>query len=157
MLSLALPSKKEAVAVTRKDSMHVRFWLGLCAALVFAGQILAIQAAAAADDDELCADDKVTVAERIAACNRQLAAKPTGNDLAIIYNNRGIAYRRQNDLDRAYATIPRRSGLIRTTTRPITTAACCGPRATIRPRHSPITARRSGSIRNSPMPTTIAA
>jgi hypothetical protein len=156
MLSLALPSKREAVAVTREDSMHVRFWLGLCAALVFAGQILAIQAAAAADDDELCADDKITVAERIAACNRQLAAKPTGNDLAIIYNNRGIAYRRQNDSTAPMPTIPGdRSN--RTTTRPITTAACCGPRATIRPRHSPITARRSGSIRNSPMPTTIAA
>jgi len=75
----------------------LRVLLGLAAALAVAG-------AAIADDADLCADDGADAPARIDACTRLTrSGKYRGNNLAAVYNNRGIAYRRQNEFARAQA------------------------------------------------------
>src|SRR5262245_25012470 len=68
-----------------------RVLFGLAAALVVAG-------AALADDADLCADDGVDLSARVDACTRLArTGKYRNANLAAVYNNRGIAYRRQNE------------------------------------------------------------
>jgi tetratricopeptide (TPR) repeat protein len=64
--------------------------------------IMLVARAAAADDFTTCANESGDIA--IAACNRAIASGTyTGNDLASVYSNRGIKYKRKGDIDRAIA------------------------------------------------------
>src|SRR5262249_15322843 len=85
------------VHMTTGGLVLLRVLLGLAAALAVAG-------AAIADDADLCADDGADAPARIDACTRLTrSGKYRGNNLAAVYNNRGIAYRRQNEFARAQA------------------------------------------------------
>jgi len=111
---------RKLAAQTRKGAfVFHRVLLGLAAAILLAG-------AAIADDAETCSDDNADPAVRADTCTRMIrSGKYRGNDLAAVHNNRGIAYRRQNDLTRAqndYSEAIRLNPQILSTTRPITTA-----------------------------------
>src|SRR5262245_42166242 len=82
--------------VTRGESVLHRVLLGL---------VLTIAAGAAiADDADLCGDDGADPSARADACTRiARTGKYRGSNLAAVYNNRGIANRRQNELTRAHA------------------------------------------------------
>src|SRR5262245_28267403 len=71
--------------------------------LALAG-MLALATAALADNADTCSDDNAEAAARADACTRLIrSGKYRGNHLAAVLNNRAIAYRRQNDLNRALA------------------------------------------------------
>jgi tetratricopeptide (TPR) repeat protein len=72
--------------------------LGLALLVAFSG------VAVAQVDADLCGDDAADATTRAEACSRLIrSGKYRGNNLAVVHNNRGIAYRRQNDLTRAHA------------------------------------------------------
>ena len=82
---------------------------------------------------------------------------PARSEIRRRYNNRGMPGTTRATTTAPSPTTPRRSGSIRNTPSPTTTAA--SPRTTraTTTAPSPTTPRRSGSIRNTPSPTTTAA
>ena len=125
---------------------------GLAALCAFGGPIFVSQAIA--DDPDVC--EKASGAEAIAACTRAInSGRLQGENLAAVYNNRGIEYYDKGQYDRAIRDFDQSIRLnpddAKTFANRVSRIAVrASTRVPMR-----ITAMRSGSILKAPKPTTI--